>query len=387
MFKYSRFYKLINKINPIIIFVLLLLVTFLFNGASLYGINNSSFVAQDKYVSELQKEAGKDIHISFNLESSSEAARLSLLNPMNEYNAYRIKENGRRVTYVSHKEYTISYKNQSFTSNYFLYDDKGPINDSVSANRFVLESGSLENLDKDNYVYLSYDLFWSHPFSENVKEVVGQTIKFSFAGDKEFIIGGVVRENVANESGLHVKNIFDQSFVLFGNQLVKEYGFNHIMFTSNDKDFAIDYNEFISAYNKSYLSYAKARYTISAFKDDELVVKRSVPARFEVSSSAYTTSFLSILIIVLIAPIYLFILLFYDFNKVKLYYKIPASLALTGYQLGSAFYLAEMIDKGMFISRLSIGLFIGFMIISLVSYIFVFKLFNLPKKEGVNEDE
>ena len=159
------------------------------------------------------------------------------------------------------------------------------------------------------------------------------------------------------------------------------------MFTSNDKDFAIDYNEFISAYNKSYLSYAKARYTISAFKDDELVVKRSVPAKFEVSSSAYTTSFLSILIIVLIAPIYLFILLFYDFNKVKLYYKIPVALALTGYQLGSAFYLAEMIDKGLFISRLSIGLFIGFMIISLVSYIFVFKLFNLPKKEGVNEDE
>lgn len=387
MFKYSRFYKLINKINPIIIFVLLLLTSFIFDGAALYGINNSSFVFQEKYVADLQKEAGKDIHIAFNLESSSEAARLSLLNPMNEYNAYRIKENGRRVTYVSHTEYEITYKEQAFTANYFLYDDRGPINDSVSANRFVLESGSLENLDKDNYVYLSYDMFWSHPFSENVNEVVGQTIRFSFADDKEFIIGGVIRENVANESGLHVKNIFDQSFVLFGNQLVKEYGFNHIMFTSNDKDFAIDYNEFISAYNKSYLSYAKSRYTISAFKDDEPIVKHSVPARYEASATAHTASFLSILIIVLIAPIYLFILLFYDFDKVKLYYKIPASLALTGYQLGVGFYVAEMIDKGMFISRLSIGLAIAFMIIFLVSYIFVFRLFNLPKKEGVNDDE
>lgn len=387
MCKDNRFVKLINRIHPVIIFILLLFVSVIFDGVSLYGINNSSFVTQDRYVNNFQKEMGKDIHLGFNLESATEASRLSLLNPLNDYNAYRIKENGRRVTYVSHKEYTITYKENSFTSNYFLYDDRGPINDSVSANRFVLESGSLENLEKDNYVYLSYDLFWSHPFSENVKEVVGQPISFSFAEGKTFIIGGVIRENVANESGLHVKRIFDQSFVLFGNQLVKEYGFNSLMFTSNDKDFAVDYNEFISAYNKSYLKYENSRFTVSAYQNDEPVIKRSVSGKIEVEGSAHAFSFLSILVIALIAPIYLAILFFYDFKKIKLYYKIPAAFALTGYQLGAAFYLTEKIDKGIFFARLSVGMFIAFMIISLLSYIFVFLLFNLGKKEQKNEEK
>ena len=385
MFRNSRFSKFINKINPVIIFVLLLFVSLIFDGVALYGVNNSSFVSQERYAADIQKEAGKDIHIAINLDSASEAARLSLLNPINEYNAYRIKENGRRVTYGSYKEYTITYKEEVMTCNYFFYDDKGPINNSVSANRFVLESGSFENLDKDNYVFISYDTFFNRPFVDGLKDVIGQTVKFSFAEDKEFIIGGIIRESVGNESGLHVKRLFNQSFVLFGNQLVKEYGFNNLMFTSNDNDFQLDYNEFISAYNKSFLSYKNTRYSISSVKDDEPLVRRFVSGKQEVSSSAHTASFLSVLIIALIAPIYLAILLFYDFNKVKLYYKIPAAVALTGYQLGAAFYIADKIKKGMFVTRTSIAMFMAFMIISLVSYIFVFLLFNLGKKEK-NED-
>lgn len=385
MFRNSRFSKFINKINPVIIFVLLLFVSLIFDGVSIYGINNSSFVSQERYVADTQKEAGKDIHIGFSMESSSQASILSLLSPMNEYNAYRIKENGRRVTYVNHTEYTITYKSEVMTSHYFMYDDKGPINNSVSANRFVLEKGSFENLDKDNYVFISYDTFYNRPFIDGLNEVIGQTIKFSFAGDKEFIIGGIIRETVGNESGLHVKRLFSESFVLFGNQLVKEYGYNSLMFTSNDTDFQVDYNEFINAYNKSFLSFKKARFSISSVKDDEALVRRNLTGKYEVSSSAHTASFLSVLIIVLIAPIYLAILLFYDFNKVKLYYKIPAALALTGYQLGAAFYLADKVKKGMFMAKLSISFFITFMIISLASYIFVFLLYNLGKKEKTED--
>ena len=387
MLKNSRFSKFINKINPVIIFALLIFVSVIFDGAVIHGLNDSSFASQEKYIANVKKESGSDIHIGFGLESESEAARLSLLNPMNEYNAYRINENGRRVTYVSHTEYEITYGEETFKSWYFTYDDRGPINDSVSGNRFVLESGSFENLEKDNYVYISYDLFWSHPFLEDLQSVVGKPIKFSFAGEQEFIIGGVIRENVANESGLHFKRLFDQSFVLFGNQLVKKYGFNSLMFASNDTDFSNDFNDFIKAYNKSYLSFNESRMHISSFKESEQQVKRNVSTKFETSSGAHIASFFSFLLIALVVPIYVVIMLFYDFKKLKLYYKIPACLALLGYQLGSVFYFADKVKKGMFASQLSITLFTAFMILSLVSYIFVFLLFNLNPKDKQDEEK
>ena len=80
MIKNSRFAKLINKINPIIIFVLLLFVSVVFDGGAIYGVNNSSLVAQERYIDNTKKEAGNDIHIQFSLGSTSEASRLSLIN-------------------------------------------------------------------------------------------------------------------------------------------------------------------------------------------------------------------------------------------------------------------------------------------------------------------
>ena len=385
MLKNSRFSKFINKINPVIIFVLLLFTSLMFDGAAVFGVTNSSLVAKERYVNKVKKDYGSDIHMGFSLESSSEAARLSLLNPMNEYNAYRKEENGRRVTYVSHQNYVLTYNEEEFNASYIAYDDKGPINNSVSANRFVLESGSLENLDKDNYVYLSYDIFWNKPFGEGPEDVVGKTVTFSFAEDKEFIIGGVVREIVPDESGLHFKNLFNQSFILFGNQLVKEYGFNHLMFTSNDNDFVADFNEFIDAYNKSFLTFEESRLSVSSFKSEEQYVKRNASSKYNMGYEAHTASFLSILVIALIAPIYLVILFMYDFKKVKLAYKIPAAVVLVGYQFGSTLLLADKIKKGLFVSNLSITLFTIFMIFSLLSYIFVFLLFNLAKKEKTEE--
>ena len=385
MFQNSRFYKFINKINPVIIFVLLLFTSLLFDGAAVYGVSNSSLVSKEKYVNKTQKDFGSDIHIGIKLDSYSEASRLSLLNPLNEYNAYRINENGRRASYISHQNYTITYNEQTFDCSYIAYDDKGPINNSVSANRFVLECGSLENLDKNDYVFLSYDVFWSGLFYELPSEVVGKTVKFSFDEEKEFIIGGIIRENVANESGLHFKQLFDQSFILFGNQLVREYGFNTLMFTSNDNDFNSDFNEFIDAYNKSFISFDKSRLSISSYKNGEHYIKSNVSSRFITTSDAHIASFFSILVMALTVPIYLIIVLFYDFKKVKLPYKIPAAVILTGYQLGSAFLVADMVKKGPFISHLSITLFTIFMIASLICYIFIFLLFNMPKKEKDEE--
>ena len=86
-------------------------------------------------------------------------------------------------------------------------------------------------------------------------------------------------------------------------------------------------------------------------------------------------------------PIYVVIMLFYDFKKLKLYYKIPACLTLVGYQLGSVFYFADKVKKGMFASQLSITLFTAFMILSLVSCIFVFLLFNLNPKDKQDEEK
>ena len=159
------------------------------------------------------------------------------------------------------------------------------------------------------------------------------------------------------------------------------------MFTSNDTDFSNDFNDFIKAYNKSYLSFNESRMRISSFKESEHQVKRNVSTKFETSSGAYIASFFSFLLIALVVPIYVVIMLFYDFKKLKLYYKIPACLALVGYQLGSVFYFADKVKKGMFVSQLSITLFTAFMILSLVSYIFVFLLFNLNPKDKQDEEK
>ena len=78
-------------------------------------------------------------------------------------------------------------------------------------------------------------------------------------------------------------------------------------------------------------------------------------------------------------------MVFYDFKKVKLYIKIPATGILTAYHFLTGFYLAKQIlKKGLFVSKLSLTIFIGFMAVSLISYIFIFWLFNLAKK---NSDE
>ena len=381
MIKNSRFAKLINKINPIIIFVLLLFVSVVFDGGAIYGVNNSSLVAQERYIDNTKKEAGNDIHIQFSLGSTSEASRLSLISPINEYNAYRRIENGRCVSYVLRKDYEVKYLNQSFTNSYVVYDDEWKTINYISHNRFVLLVGRYDDIAKEDSVYVSYG-FLQKIGGLSVEGAMGKKITLSIGEEKEFTIAGVIRTTTKDESGIHFANLFDDSFVLLHSPYVYEYGLTDLLFGSTDDYFTSDYADFIKAYNKSYLSFNKSRLTVSSF-DEEGNYKLGYTTSPNLSTTANDKAmgFLTILVMVVVSLIYLVILIFYDFRKLKLYYKIPGCIVLVGYQFGLAFYLAEQIKKGLFISQLSITIFIVFMVISLISDIFIFSLFNLAKKE------
>lgn len=381
MIKNSRFAKLINKINPIIIFVLLLFVSVVFDGGAIYGVNNSSLVAQERYIDNTKKEAGNDIHIQFSLGSTSEASRLSLISPINEYNSYRIKENGRCVSYVLRKDYEVKCLDTTFTNSYVVYDDQWNDNEIISHNRFVLSLGTYNELAKEDSIYISNNFMKRIPglTSENA---IGQKITINLNQEKEYIIAGVIRTTTKDESGIHFANLFDDSFVLLHSPYVYEYGLTDLLFGSTDDYFTSDYADFIKAYNKSYLSFSKSRLTVSSF-DEEGNYKLGYTTSPNLSTTANdkAMAFLTILAMAVVSLIYIAILIFYDFRKLKLYYKIPGCIVLVGYQFGLAFYLAEQIKNGLFISQLSITIFIVFMVISLISDIFIFSLFNLAKKE------
>ena len=376
----SRFRKLFNKINSSIIFLVLLFITVAFDGAVIYGMNGSSLVSQEKYVYQTQKEAGKDIHIRLNLSSFSLASRLSLMSPINDYNNYRNKEIGCNVSYVLNEEFTATYEEQSFSCSYATFDDK--YSDSLTVSRFLLPNGNFADFDNKDLVYISTG-FLANISGLSAKNAIGKKITLSLKEEKEYTIGGVIRTNQAGEAGLHFKTLFDASFVLFNRQLVNDYGFTDLFFAATDDHFYDDYSNFISAYNKSYLSFKEARMKISSYKDNAQVVTSVTSPRYKKGEKEDTYSFLTILTMVVTGLIYLTILVFYDFKKVRLFIKIPAACILTGYHFLATFYLVKQIlKKSLFVSKTSLMIFVTFMVVSLISYIFVLLLFNLVKKNN-----
>ena len=383
--KSSGFAKLLNKINSAFVFALLLLISFAFDGAVIYGMNNSSLVSQEKYVYQTKVDAGKDIHIRFNLSSFSLAAKLSLKSPVDDYNNYRQKEIGRNVSYVLNQSFDVTYEDKTFTCSYATFDDR--YSDALTVSRFLVPYGSFSDFDNKELIYVSSDFITNNIRGLKVKEAVGKTIKISLKEEKEYTIAGVVRTNAKGEAGLHFKTLFDGSFVLFNRQLVNEYGFTDLMFNATDDHFEDDYASFINAYNKSYLSFNEARMKISSYQENEQVITSVTSPRYKKTASDDRNAFLSILTMVVVALIYVTLLLFYDFKKVKLYTKIPAASILTGYHFLAAFFIAKQIKKGLFISKASLTMFIVFMVVSLVSYIFIFSLFNLAKKKDHEEKD
>ena len=378
----SRIGKVFNKINAAIIFFVLLFITVAFDGAVIYGMNGSSLVAQEKYVYQTQKDAGKDIHIRFNLSSFSLASRLSLMSPVDDFNSYRIKEIGRQVSYVLNESFNVTYEDKSFSCAYASFENK--YSNSLTVSRFLLPNGSFEDFDNKDVVYISTG-FLANISGLSAKNAIGKKITLSLKEEKEYTIGGVVRTTSGGEAGLHFKTLFDGSFVLFNHELVKDFGFTDLMFNATDDHFSDDYANFINAYNKSYLSFNEARMKISSFKESEQIVTSVTSPRYKKTGTEDTYSFLTILTMVVVSLIYIAIMVFYDFKKVKLYIKIPATGILTAYHFLTGFYLAKQIlKKGLFVSKLSLTIFIGFMAVSLISYIFIFWLFNLAKK---NSDE
>ena len=381
--KNNRFGKLFNKIHSSIIFLLLLFVSVAFDGAVIYGMNGSSLVGKEKYIYQLKQDMGTDIHIRYNLTSFSLASRLSLMSPINEYNNYRIKEIGRNVSYVLNENFTVNYEEQSFECAYSCFEDK--YSDALTVSRFLLTNGSFADFENKDLVYVSSD-FLANIRGLKAKDAIGQKIKLSLKEEKEFTIGGVIRNNQSGEAGLHFKTLFNGSYVLFNRALLTEYGFTDLMFSATDDMFSEDYAEFISAYNKSYLSFNDARMKISSFNSDkEQIVKNYSSPRYKKTEIEDRYAFLTVLTIVVVSLIYLLILIFYDFKKVRLYVKIPACGILTAFHFLGTFYLAKQMKKGLFVSKLSLTMFIGFMIVSLISYIFIFLLFNLVKKQKGGE--
>lgn len=375
-------FRLINKINPFIIFALILLLSVVIDGSIIFGFSGSSLVSQERALTNLQTESGSNIHIRYSLSDQSEASRLSLINPINDFNAYRIKELGRSVTYVCNKQYEVQYEELSFNCSYLVYGDA--YDNGVTNSRFRLAQGSYTNISDDSYIYVS-PAFLSNITGLAEKDAIGKKIKLSLDKEKEFIIGGVMHESISADSAAHFNRLFDSAYILFGSASLYKYGFTDLMFTSTDEYFVNDSLDFIDAYNKSYLKYQDAWIRISSYKSyvaGGYVLSNSstVSAKFKTSKGSDFYSFISILVIVISVLLYVAIVFLYDFTKVKWYVRAPSGLILFGFLFLVTYLLTEQLKAGLFISRLSLVFFMAFMIISLIAYIYMLMFFNYDKK-------
>ena len=372
----NPFVRLINKIDGLVIFVLLLLVSVAIDGTIIYGVSNSTLVNNERVINDIKKEAGSFLHIGYALKSESEAARLSLIDPINEYNAYRIKESGRNVTFVSNSYYKVTYEDISFYNSYIVYEDF--YNESLTINKFRVAQGTFKEMDKEDMVYVSSAFLKKTKIP--AKEAPGKKIKLSLNPNIEFTIGGVIHEGNAGDSGIHFNRLFNSSYILFNRQALYKYGFTDLMFASTDDYLVNDVLDFINAYNKSYLKHENASMRVSSQKDDTMRISY---ASFKPSDdmNAGMNSFWSILVLIVFGLLFLTIIIFYDFNKVKLYKRIPICLILFAYQFLSVFFLVNLMKKGLFMPRLSVILFVGFLIISLIAYIYAFSFFYYEYKE------
>ena len=378
-------FRIVNKINSILIFVFLLLLSVVIDGTIIYGISGSSLVTNERGLNNLQKEYGSYIHIAYSLDGQSEASILSFINPINEYNGYRNKEFGRNISHVSNQEFTVNYAEASFTCDYIVYEDY--YSPYYTMNRFLLSAGSYEKLNQDNSVYVS-SAFLSQIPLEGGEDPIGKTIKLSLDNDKDFVISGIINESSVADSGFHFNQLFDSSYILLNKQAIYQYGFTGLLFASSDDYFVIDSLDFIKAYNKSYLKYDDAWMRVSSYKEEQFVISDPFTVKYMLKDSQGSGfySFISIFVLVISLLAFLTLILFYDFSKVKWYIKVPGGLILIAYLFLSTFYLTSKLKAALFMPRLATGLYMAFMIISLVAYIYAFSFFNYEakKKEEVS---
>ena len=252
--------RLINKIDAIFVFILLALLSVTIDGTIIYGISHSSLVSQEKGFNEIVKESKNNIHVKYSLGHQSEAAKISLINPINEYNAYRAKEYGRWVSYVLNEEFEVNYEEVSFNSNYVVYADY--YNNGVTMSRFPLSTGTYANMSQDNIVYVS-PAFLKQTGIET-KKAVGKMIKLSF-NEEPYMIGGIIKESNGDDSAPHFKRLFDESYILLNSAQVYKYGFTDLLFTTTDDYFVNDSLDFVKAYNKSYLKFKDIYMRVSSY--------------------------------------------------------------------------------------------------------------------------
>ena len=89
MLKNSRFSKFINKINPVIIFVLLLFTSLMFDGAAVFGVTNSSLVVKERYVNKVKKDYGRVPNYIRRAQSANQRNLDEKLRVQNENERYK----------------------------------------------------------------------------------------------------------------------------------------------------------------------------------------------------------------------------------------------------------------------------------------------------------
>lgn len=373
--------RLINKIPDIAIFVLILLFSVIVDGTIIYGVSNSSLVINELQVRETKEAIGKMFRLSYDLSAESEASKLSLADPIDDFNNYRAKEIGRNVSYVLNEWYEVTYNDITFNSSYIAFDDY--FEDQYSHNRFQLEQGSFKGLDREDFVYISKG-FMAKMGDVDPGEIIGTKIKLSLNQDFEYTIGGIIDENNYNDSGIHFSRLFDSSYIVLNRDCMHTYGYTNLLFASNDFYLDSDLLDFIKAYNKSYLKHEKAVVRASTYKDWNHV---DFPLSFSQQNKGvnrfYSVISIATLAVHLVA--FLVVVVFYDFNKIKLVKRIPICVTLFAFLFLSVLFVTEQLKRGLFIPNLSIVLFVVFLIISIISYMYCFSFFHHSSKNKLEE--
>ena len=243
-----------KKADSFISALMLLISSSLIFCLTFFGVNKSSLTSLERWCHQLSAQEGENTCVAYYLKDESEAKRKSLIEPVNEYNAYRSKELGRSVSFVRDGAYTISIDSNTISSSSIVYGDY--LNQRFTSSRISILRGTLseEDFDAGKQIFVSQALY-NDLTKLGYTEITEKEATLSLDNNTKFTIGGVVSVNGLNDLGVHIRHFFSDRFVLLGSKNIYNFDFTDLVFGSDDYHFADDLLDFERKIQKSYLNY------------------------------------------------------------------------------------------------------------------------------------
>lgn len=373
-----------KKSNYILTTIILTITTTFIFLVAFFGISNSSLCSIEKWSHALKSECGSNIHVRYYLKDASEGKRKSIIDPVNSFNSYRIKELGRSVSFVNDNAFTVSLGDCVLNAQDIVYGDY--FNQRFTTSRLLLLSGKFDEIEfpKGDTVYLSQSLYDELAEISHL-HLIGKKVSFSFEPEKEFVIGGSVSFNGLNDTGVHVRHFFSGSFIVMASSNLYNYDFTDLLFGSDDYHFADDLADFENKIKASYLDYQKVNMRYGSIVGTDLLMSKEFLLDDLVETKDVLISVGSIVAIVLSLLVEL--LFFIDYRPTKNLLISTIVFVVSNLILGFSPIAIGLIfmKNGTFLCRISIGIIIAHAAEYLFFGIIKTPLFNKATNEVKDE--